>query len=294
MTDFIDLSIEDAWACISPYVQIHENFDNLTKPIVKRTYKAAIKKILSSKRNEKVRTEEYVNVAYNDKWVERDSTISISVGGVLGVTWNSNKFVLQGLGLRRLQTLRLMKLINKIKPKSVLDIGCGNGERLLQLACRFPEVKFTGVDLTQGGIDTAKNIQTFDELPESLVNISPETLIDLKAHKNIEFICASAKNLPFDDNSFDLVYTSLALEQMELIREEVLKEIYRVSNQYVSFYEAFKEYNQSLQHRAYIYGEGYFKGSIDDLKKLSFRNIEVIDNIPQKHHETNVFVVAEK
>ena len=69
---------------------------------------------------------------YNDKWVARDSKLSINDGGYVPIIWNKNKFVTQGL-LRKLQTLRIIKLI-KIKSKKVLDIGCGNGERLLQLA----------------------------------------------------------------------------------------------------------------------------------------------------------------
>jgi ubiquinone/menaquinone biosynthesis C-methylase UbiE len=294
MNDYVDITPQESWDCICPYIQPNESFDDLTKPIVRRTYKSAIKKMLSTDRFRSDRTEEFVNKGYNGKWVERDNIATIATGGSVGVTWNTNKFVMQGAGLRRLQTLRLIKLINKIKPKSVLDVGCGNGERLLQLACRFPKIKFTGIDLTQGGIDTAKNIQTFDELPKPLMELSPEPLIDLTAHKNIEFICASAKEIPFEDSSFDLVYTSLVLEQLDLIKEKVLSEIYRVTNKYASFYEAFHDYNRGMLQRAYIYSECYFKGYLEDLKTLGFSEIEVTDNIPQKHYENNVFVVANK
>ena len=293
MNNFINLSLEEQWSCISPHIKLQTDFKELTNPIVIRTYKDCIKKILGLNKLKK-RSEDFVKNAYDDKWISRDSQTSIDEGGNVGVTWKSSRFVVSGLGLRRLQTLRIMKLIEKIKPKSVLDIGCGNGERILQLACRFPEIKFTGIDLTTGGIETAKKIQNLKQLTDSLIEISPQPLIDLTAHKQAKFICSSAKNIPFQDNSFDLVYTSLALEQMETIRGQVMKEIYRVCNQHVSFYEAFKDYNKNLLQLSYIYSQSYFRGELNDLFNLGYQNIEVMIDIPQKINMNAVFVLAKK
>ena len=292
MDNFINLSSDEAWSCLSPHVKSKINFDELSKLITKRTYIQCIKKILGYPQIK--RTEKNVKTMYNDKWISRDSKSVIVEGGHVGVEWNSSKFVVGGLGLRKLQTLRIMKLIEKIKPKSVLDVGCGNGERVLQLACRYPGIKFTGLELTPGGVETAKNIQKLDQISEALSNASPQPLIDLTAHKSINFVCSSAKSIPFEDNSFDLVYTSLSLEQMESIREHALKEIYRVTNQYSSFYEAFKDYNNRLPQLAYIYSEDYFKGSLKDLTDLGYKIVEVIDKIPQKTFMNAVFVITKK
>lgn len=60
------------------------------------------------------RTEENVKTMYNDKWVSRDSKSEIPEGGYASVRWNSEKFVLGDLGIRKLQTLRIMKLIEKL------------------------------------------------------------------------------------------------------------------------------------------------------------------------------------
>ena len=213
MDNFLNLSLEEQLACINPHVYTEVNFDKLSYMVTKRTYKECIKKILGFKQIK--RSEENVINMYNDKWVSRDSISEIDDGGYVSVKWNSKKFVLGGLGMRKLQTLRLIKLIEKINPKSVLDVGSGNGERILQLACRFPEIKFTGLELTSGGVQTAKNIQYFDKIPDSLRNASPQPLLNLTSHKNADFICASAKKIPFNDESFDLVYTSLSLEHSE-------------------------------------------------------------------------------
>lgn len=292
MNKFLNLTTEEEWFCLSPHINIDKNFKTMSDLLIKRTYKDLIKKFLG-KKNEN-RTEDIVKNMYNDKWVARDSKLSINDGGYVPIIWNKNKFVTQGLGLRKLQTLRIIKLIKKIKSKKVLDIGCGNGERLLQLACIFPDIEFTGVDLTEGGIATAKEIQKLDKISDALKEASPYPLVDLTAHKNIKFVCSSAKKMPFEKNSFGLVYTSLALEQMERIRAEVLREIYRVCGGYASFYEAFKEYNNKFPSLAYVISQDYFRGSISDLNKFGFKNIQVYKEIPQKVYMNTVFVVSEK
>ena len=55
---------------------------------------------------------------YNDKWVARDSKLSINDGGYVPIIWNKNKFVTRYLGFRKLQTLRIIKLIKKLNQKS--------------------------------------------------------------------------------------------------------------------------------------------------------------------------------
>ena len=292
MKDFINLTIEETRACINPFLKVDKNFKALSKSIKVRIIKQAIKKLISLNGN--VRTEEMVAKAYGPKWAGRDMVEDIAEGGEVCVTWNTSQFVIGGIGLRRLQTLRMMRLIEELKPKRVLDIGCGNGERVLLLACRFPDVQFTGLDLTQEGIDIAKSIQKLDRLPESIAKYSPEPLLDVTAHKSAEFTCASAKEIPYEENTFELVYTSLALEQMELIREEVFKEIYRVSSNYVSLYEAFHDFNQGLIQKSYIYCEDYFKGYLSDLKDIGFKTTHVMENLPQKVNMNAVHVLMEK
>ena len=297
MNNFINLSSDETWACISNHINCEINFNKLSNSIDKRSYTACIKKILGYRQYNVKRTEENVKNMYSPKWASLNPSLVTAYpnkSSYVPVKWNSSKFVVDGLGMSNLQTLRIMKLIEKIKPKSVLDVGCGNGERVLQLACRYPGIKFTGLELTPGGVETAKNIQKLDQISEALSNASPQPLIDLTAHKSINFVCSSAKSIPFEDNSFDLVYTSLSLEQMEIIREYALKEIFRVTNQYSSFYEAFKDYNNKLPQLAYIYSKDYFKASLKDLTNLGYKIVEVVDRIPQKTYMNAVFVIAKK
>ena len=68
----------------------------------------------------------------------------------------------------------------------LLEIGCGMGTDLIQLARR--NLKVTGIDLTEEGITLAK--KRFD-----LYNLPAELKID------------DAENLSFGDNTFDVVYS---------------------------------------------------------------------------------------
>ena len=81
---------------------------------------------------------------------------------------------------------------------------------------------------------------------------------------------------------------------MELFRKKALQEIHRVTREYSSLYEAFKDYNLSIFKKAYIYSEGYFKGSVKDLNSLGYEIIEVVEKIPQKTYMNAVFTILKK
>jgi len=83
-----------------------------------------------------------------------------------------------------------LKLVKKYSGKNLraLDLGCGSGELTLQLASSFKEI--VGVDFISEYIKTAKK----DKRKKKI--------------KNVKFMNQNAKNLPFENNTFDLVYSS--------------------------------------------------------------------------------------
>ncbi|HEY8639897.1 MAG TPA: class I SAM-dependent methyltransferase [Solirubrobacterales bacterium] len=72
-------------------------------------------------------------------------------------------------------------------PERALDIGCGTGEATLFLAREFPAARVRGIDFSEEMVQIA----------QAKVGLDPEGRIAFKA--------ADASDLPYDEDSFDLV-----------------------------------------------------------------------------------------
>ena len=92
---------------------------------------------------------------------------------------------------------------------ALLDCGCGPGTITLGLAQAVAPAQATGIDIEPGMIEQAKAF-------------AAERQVD-----NVEFQVADIRDLPFSDNSFDVVLTSAVLEHLG-DPEHALKELHRV------------------------------------------------------------------
>ena len=90
---------------------------------------------------------------------------------------------------------------------SVLDVGCGEGIGTTRMAGVLPQARVVGLDVADPGL-----------LEEWKT----------RAHERIEFVAGSAYDLPFDDDSFDLVSAIEVFEHLER-PERALTEMARVS-----------------------------------------------------------------
>lgn len=97
----------------------------------------------------------------------------------------------------------MRELLPNLNNKKVLMLGCGTGEESLMLN-EYGAKDIVGIDLSEESIKLAK-----------------------ESYPNCEFITGDMHNLPFEDSTFDFVYSSLAIHYSEK-PEEVYKEIYRV------------------------------------------------------------------
>jgi arsenite methyltransferase len=86
--------------------------------------------------------------------------------------------------------------------ETVLDMGCGRGAVLLATAKRLPNGKAVGIDLWQAD-------QTGNSPSATLANAEVEGIKD-----RIELHTADMTALPFDDNSFDAIVSSLAIHNI--------------------------------------------------------------------------------
>jgi len=94
--------------------------------------------------------------------------------------------------------------------RSVLDVGCGAGVALHELAEQYPDADLTGCDISPLAVETAT------ALNEPLVNAG-----------RMRFLRCGVPDLPFDDGAFDTVFS---VESLYFWRDQLagLREIRRV------------------------------------------------------------------
>ena len=100
----------------------------------------------------------------------------------------------------------------KVKQK-VLDVGCGTGTLLIDLKKTHPQGQFYGIDADDKILSIARK-----KAKEADVKINVSS--------------AFAQHLPFQKNSFDIIYSSLVFHHLpSLVKKAALQEIHRVLKQ---------------------------------------------------------------
>ena len=96
-----------------------------------------------------------------------------------------------------------------IQPRQVvLDVACGTGSDLIQLAARYPATRFIGVDKSENFLAVAKERAS--------------------STPNIEFLPGDAERLPLNDATVDRVRIDRSLQHVEA-PAAVLKDMVRVA-----------------------------------------------------------------
>ena len=196
--------------------------------------------------------------------------------------WQGRRVLASTFGATRVRQLLLIRAIERLRPARVLEVGCGNGINLLLLAGRFPEIEFTGLELTAAGRAAAAGLQALPELPGAMQGFAPEPLRDTRAFRSVRFLQGSAAHLPFSAGEFDLVVTVLSLEQMESIRERALGEVARVARKHTLMLEPFADVNRSLWPRLNVLRRNYFRGDIDELRRFALHPVLATADFPQE------------
>lgn len=114
------------------------------------------------------------------------------------------------LGIDNVWRRKAIKILNSVKPKSVLDIATGTGDVAFEVNKRIETEKLVGLDLSEGMLKYAREKSKKRGLEEK-----------------ITFIKGDSENLEFQDNSFEGVIVSFGVRNFENINKG-LSEIYRV------------------------------------------------------------------
>lgn len=208
--------------------------------------------------------------------------------------WGPRKWLMLNEAGAAFRLVYLDEVIEALTPVSVLEVGFGNGINLLTLSAKYPKVEFFGIELTQSGVDAAATVIKKGEIPQALINFAPFDLHDLNAPSRVKILKGSAIKLPYADASFDLVMTSLALEQMEELREAAMNEIMRVAKRWIVTLEPFREVNSYGWRRRYVRAHDYFQGSISDLAQLGLFIEQVVTDMPHKAMLGTALVISRK
>jgi ubiquinone/menaquinone biosynthesis C-methylase UbiE len=83
---------------------------------------------------------------------------------------------------------QLVEILAEKRERSLLDVGCGGGQAAIRMKERYPHLRLTGIDLSEGMIASARQ----------------------RARSKgyaIQFEIADAQALPFPDASFEVVYS---------------------------------------------------------------------------------------
>ena len=179
----------------------------------------------------------------------------------------------------KIQQFLILKKIKELNPKSVLEIGCGSGITLKLLSDLYSEINFYGIDQSVEGIKYAKKLktQTLKTIFKKKLNFQFK---NTENNTNLELYTQDASSINFNDKNFDIVFSNLALEQMDNIKYEVLSEIKRVAKKYIILIEPFKNLNgfglRYLHHKS----KQYFSLNYKDLEDKNFEIIEFYEQLP--------------
>lgn len=231
---------------------------------------------------------------YSQTWASGQYPGSAEVAGSRHVMrWGQEGLETSGWAEKRVHLLLFSKVLRQVRPAGVLEVGSGNGAMLMMLSAIHPAIRFTGIELTEVGVRAAKTMQALPSLPASMVDFLPLPSPEPQAYKKVRFETGNAAALPFEDRSFDLVLTSLALEQMDEIKDRVLREIARVSRRHVLMLEPFPDFNTTSTQRYYTGANNYFSATIESLPAYGLKPVLAFDDFPSKITRGTGLVLAE-
>lgn len=249
----------------------------------KRLRKRLVKRVVNGWVG-RVRSTDRVRNEYEAAWQAGHTRYDITVGpqSFTPWRWRDKDILVDAAGSARMRNIMFGAVIRALKPKRVLEVGCGEGINMFLLSGAFPDVSFTGLELTSTGHNEAMKLQAGAALPDHLLSYAPLPQRDGQAFKRISFVQGNACAMPFETGSFDLVMTVLSVEQMEQVRREALTEIARVTGSHLLSLEPFRDVNGDLLRRLNVASRDYFRGSIAEMRDYGLEPLWATDDFPQE------------
>jgi demethylmenaquinone methyltransferase/2-methoxy-6-polyprenyl-1,4-benzoquinol methylase len=120
---------------------------------------------------------------------------------------NLNRVISFGIDIKWRK--KVLQLVAKSNPKTILDIATGTGDLAILLA-KTDAAKIIGLDISSG-----------------MLQVGVKKIADKNLSNTIEMILGDSENMPFADNSFDAITVAFGIRNFETL-EKGLTEIVRV------------------------------------------------------------------
>jgi len=188
----------------------------------------------------------------------------------------------------------IANIVKEINIKSLLEVGSGRGNNVIHQSLSNPKVKIEGLEYSKFGNLRSKEL--LENIPRELFSMVSDYQhnkvenINQKKYR-VTFTQGNAFKMPYKDNTFDMSYTILVLEQMPHEYHKAIKEMYRVTRKYCVFIEPFEESNSASQ-LAHLERKDYFRFSYKLLNN-GFKPILYTTNFPQKQKFSTGLYIAE-
>lgn len=234
---------------------------------------------------------DHVKHDYTKAWTDSSPKSSDSASNAI-LTWGPRVFEANYFAEKAVHIGLFASVLRTLKPKRVLEVGSGNGAVAIALSRLLPDVSFVGVELTEAGVSAANALQNTDTFNSAYSELLPSGFEVGKPDQPVQFVAANAVNIPEPDKSFDVVYTSLALEQMQAVVPSVLSEIARLSKGHFVMIEPFRDFNTTPVRRDYVRAKNYLPLESSDVEQYGFAVEFTFDDFPAKVTRGAGLVVA--
>lgn len=170
---------------------------------------------------------------------------------------------------KRLYSGELAKtILNLCHPESVLEAGVGEGTTLSGVLDALPAgVQSYGFDLSWSRVAYARR------------------WLDGRGHDEVRLCTGNLFNIPFADNSVDVVFTSHAIEPNGGQEPAILKELYRVARRYLVLLEPGYEFADD-EARQRMTSHGYCRNIPGYIRELGYPML-VNERFPHSSNQLN-------
>ncbi len=226
------------------------------------------------------RTEEFVKAQYarSTPQESRDEIVTETVTR----EFNGRLVQLPSIDTSKFKISYLSRIIRELSLResgnirSVLELGSGDGFNLLALRVLHPEIKiWRGIDLASPRVVSATSLLADPPMKRLgyITGFGEEVIRRRLDEGDIKFQEGNMLNAPFPHESFDVVFTCQAIEQIPRDYLLAFQQARRIAAKYACFLEEFLEV-QNIFHRMHLATVDYFCASIHEVEKAGFKIIK--------------------